>query len=300
MRARIRLWLSLSVVSLGCGGVAESALPPTKDAGVHDAASCQLATCEAMGANCGTAPDGCGGVLACGLCGGPQICGGGGPNRCGDKTCTPKTCGELGANCGTASDGCSKSLECGSCAAPQSCGGAGVVNQCGCTPTTCAAKAAACGDIDDGCGVQVHCGDCAAPQSCGGAGVANQCGCVPTTCAAKGAACGGVDDGCGATLSCGTCASPDVCGGAGVANQCGTPCDLIAKHAGWTVCKETATHCSGLYHDGAGCAAYCGAAGMVCKSRYGAHDTCQKETDYVIPCVEKNDHDSDWCECGYP
>jgi len=284
-----------------CGGVADSTawVPPhTLDAS-SEATSCKQ-DCASRNAECGSAPDGCGGVLECGACPASKYCGGGGPNRCGDAPCVPKSCAEQGASCGGVSDQCEATLECGTCAAPQTCGGGGVANQCGCTPTTCAALGASCGDFDDLCGGQVHCGTCAAPQTCGGGGVANQCGCTPTACAAAGAACGDIPDGCGGILACGGCVAPDFCGGASTPNQCGTPCDLIAKHAKWVVCKETATHCSGLYQDGAGCIAYCAAAGMVCKGRFGAHDTCQKEPEYSIPCAENNDHDSDWCECGLP
>jgi len=232
-----------------CGGVADSTawVPPhTLDAS-SEATSCKQ-DCASRNAECGSAPDGCGGVLECGACPASKYCGGGGPNRCGDAPCVPKSCAEQGASCGGVSDQCEATLECGTCAAPQTCGGGGVANQCGCTPTTCAALGASCGGI----------------------------------------------------LACGGCVAPDFCGGASTPNQCGTPCDLIAKHAKWVVCKETATHCSGLYQDGAGCIAYCAAAGMVCKGRFGAHDTCQKEPEYSIPCAENNDHDSDWCECGLP
>lgn len=47
--------------------------------------SCTPTTCAALGANCGTPSDGCGGTLSsCGTCTAPQSCGGGGtPNVCG-------------------------------------------------------------------------------------------------------------------------------------------------------------------------------------------------------------------------
>jgi hypothetical protein len=49
-------------------------------------ASCTPRTCGQASANCGNVGDGCGGILACGTCPSPQICGGGGvPNACGSS-----------------------------------------------------------------------------------------------------------------------------------------------------------------------------------------------------------------------
>ncbi len=46
---------------------------------------CMPTTCQALGYNCGPAGDGCGGLLSCGSCTAPNICGGGGqPSVCGD------------------------------------------------------------------------------------------------------------------------------------------------------------------------------------------------------------------------
>jgi hypothetical protein len=122
------------------------------------ACACQPATCAALGKNCGSVPDGCGGTLSCGTCSAPQSCGGGGtPNVCG---CTPTTCAAQGAQCGTLADGCGGTLSCGTCSAPQSCGGGGTPNVCGCTPTTCAAQGVQCGSLFDGCGGTLSCGTC--------------------------------------------------------------------------------------------------------------------------------------------
>jgi hypothetical protein len=52
-----------------------------------------------------------------------------------------------------------------------------------------------------------------------------------------------------------------------------------------------------VYTNGAGCIAYCAAAGLVCVARFGGEPNCQKEAT-VIPCNENNTHMSDWCECG--
>lgn len=48
--------------------------------------ACTPATCESLGAECGSPSDGCGGTLDCGTCAAPYVCGGLEPNRCG---CTP-------------------------------------------------------------------------------------------------------------------------------------------------------------------------------------------------------------------
>jgi len=50
-------------------------------------ATCTSTTCAALGKNCGTISDGCGGTLTCGSCTSPQTCGGGGvANICGSGT----------------------------------------------------------------------------------------------------------------------------------------------------------------------------------------------------------------------
>jgi len=110
-------------------------------------ATCRPIRCADVGANCGTIADGCGGTLACGDCGSPSICGGGGPNQCGDAVCTPRSCAEQGATCGLVSDGCSSVLDCGPCA---------------CVSTGCAGQNATCGNIVDNCGLPRDCGPCPA------------------------------------------------------------------------------------------------------------------------------------------
>jgi hypothetical protein len=103
-----------------------------KSNGQSDAAPCKPTTCDAESKNCGSMPDGCGGVLKCGSCNAPEVCGGGGvANVCGAGSCTPTTCSAEGKNCGTISDGCGDVLSCGSCTAPETCGGGGVANVCG-------------------------------------------------------------------------------------------------------------------------------------------------------------------------
>ncbi|MCS6898437.1 MAG: hypothetical protein RMJ98_01385, partial [Myxococcales bacterium] len=92
--------------------------------------------CTQAGKNCGSVPDGCGGVVNCGSCPATQLCGGGGvPNVCGGTVCIPKTfdqaCTNAGKNCGPISDGCGGLINCGTCQFPASCGGGGIPNKCG-------------------------------------------------------------------------------------------------------------------------------------------------------------------------
>ena len=141
---------------------------------VRNACTCQPTTTCPSGQNCGSAPNGCGGTVACGTCAAPLTCGGGGvPNQCG---CTPATTCPAGQNCGTAPDGCGGTIDCGTCAAPLTCGGGGVPNQCGCTPATTCPAGQNCGTAPDGCGGTIQCGTCTAPETCGGGGTPNQCG----------------------------------------------------------------------------------------------------------------------------
>src|SRR5215471_6376907 len=44
---------------------------------------CVPTTCAALGYDCGPAPDGCGGLLQCGTCTGPEVCGAAGFSKCG-------------------------------------------------------------------------------------------------------------------------------------------------------------------------------------------------------------------------
>jgi hypothetical protein len=239
-----------------CGGGGFSkcgTLNPTSDGG----SSCTPTTCSALGFDCGPAADSCGGLLQCGTCAAPQICGGGGFSKCGlppgigpdggaVSGCTPTTCAALGYTCGAAADGCGGLVQCGSCTAPQTCGSGGF-SKCGlppgigpdggpivsCTPTTCAARGYDCGPASDGCGALLQCGTCTLPQTCGSGGF-NKCGlpsgvgpdgssssCTPKTCQSQTINCGPAGDGCGNLLSCGTCSAPQSCGGGGAPGQCG-------------------------------------------------------------------------------
>lgn len=189
-------------------------------------ATCTPKTCAQMGASCGPAGDGCGGILQCGSCTQPDTCGGGGiPSACGHSTCTRRTCAQQSIECGPAGDGCGGILQCGVCKGSEVCGGGGP-GKCGtvaCVPKTCAQLGIACGPAGDGCGNLLQCGTCAAPATCGGGGTLFVCGtpsCTRTTCEAMKAQCGPIADGCGGILDCGTCSPPRKCGGGGVPNVC--------------------------------------------------------------------------------
>jgi N-acetylneuraminic acid mutarotase len=165
-----------------CGG---AGTPSVCGTAVPPGGACVPQTCAQLGANCGPAADGCGGLLNCGTCTSPQVCGGSGTSGvCGTppSTCTPVTCASLGKNCGPASDSCGGLLSCGSCTSPQTCGGGGIASVCGpaaCVPKTCAQLGKNCGAVSDGCGGLLSCGTCNWPQTCGGAGTASVCGTNP-------------------------------------------------------------------------------------------------------------------------
>src|ERR1044071_4542179 len=121
--------------------------------------SCLPITCDELGAECGTVPDGCVGTIQCGQCASPTTCGGGGiSKKCG---CTPITCIELAATCGVIMDGCGGTVDCGTCPGAQVCGQGGA-HRCGCRPSTCDALNANCGMIPDGCDGILDCKSCAA------------------------------------------------------------------------------------------------------------------------------------------
>ncbi len=220
------------------------------DGGFTDGSTCTLRKCSDVAANCGPIADGCGGLLDCGTCTSPDICGGSGkPNICGNSfavdgsACLPKACKDFGATCGPIGDGCGGVVaSCGTCASPAICGGGGTPSVCGdsfaspdggaCSPRSCKDVGANCGPIGDGCGgVIASCGTCTSPAICGGGGIPSVCGdsfaspdggaCTPRKCSDVGATCGAIADGCGGIIGCGTCASPDICGGGGKPNVCG-------------------------------------------------------------------------------
>jgi hypothetical protein len=84
---------------------------------------CTPTTCAAQGIECGPAGDGCGSLVDCGPCPSGELCGGGGPGKCGTQNnCTPLTCTAQGIECGQAGDGCGNVLDCGNCPTGQVCG----------------------------------------------------------------------------------------------------------------------------------------------------------------------------------
>lgn len=117
------------------GGAPDSGIPDSgaPDSGRSDSAApdggcgaaCCPTTCAALGADCGSIPDGCGGVLACGVCSGPDVCSG------GSCVCPPATCGA--EDCASVPDGCGGTLACGACNA-ESCPG-GVLSVSGIPPS---------------------------------------------------------------------------------------------------------------------------------------------------------------------
>lgn len=77
-------------------------------------------------------------------------------------------------------------------------------------------------------------------------------------------------------------------------------CDGIRAVADFEVCSETPETCAGVFSNGAGCAAYCAAAGMLCQARFGGEPGCMQEPQSPIDCAADNGHASDWCECVRP
>ena len=80
--------------------------------------TCTPTTCSALGDNCGSPSNGCGGTLSCGTCAAGSTCNSSG--KC-VASCAPTTCAAQGATCGTISDGCSGTLTCGSCSSGYAC-----------------------------------------------------------------------------------------------------------------------------------------------------------------------------------
>jgi hypothetical protein len=84
---------------------------------------CTPRACAALGVECGPAGDGCGGLLSCGDCSNGDLCGGGGPGKCGPLvSCVPATCASQQIACGPAGDGCGDKLDCGQCPTGDMCG----------------------------------------------------------------------------------------------------------------------------------------------------------------------------------
>ena len=231
---------------------------------------CTPLTCQAAGANCGAASDGCGGVLDCGSCTAPDFCGGGGINVCGHPTaldggvgpCVPQTCTDQNIQCGPAGDGCDSFISCGSCPTTQSCGGGGVPSQCGsgttCVAATCAQLGYECGSAGDGCGGLLDCGGCGTTSRCIGGkcrgpalGPDGGATCVPRTCAQSPPSCGPVGDGCGGMVA--KCSVGDLPGPCG----CGPTSPVVTRSCSPLTCGDQGIEC-GPAGDGCGNVRYCG------------------------------------------
>jgi hypothetical protein len=122
--------------------------------------ACVPTSCEGYAAECGTHPDGCGGVTDdCGRCTSPDkpYCSG---TACSSTPCVPITSCPAGA-CGFISNNCGGVIECPSC----------------CTPTTCQEQGVRCGTIDNGCGQTLDC-----EAETGGCGVGGHCEGVECVC----------------------------------------------------------------------------------------------------------------------
>lgn len=162
--------------------------------------------------NCGYAPDGCGGLVACGTCPAGQSCGVGQPpvaNQCGKITCESKGC-PVGVECGFVSDGCSGVAHCGTCPSGQTCNN----GKCGsstCSPKSCTEQGIECGQAGDQCGNSITCPACPPNHAC----IASKCvplSCLPRGCDVQGIECGQAADGCGNKIaSCGDCPAGNLC-----------------------------------------------------------------------------------------
>jgi hypothetical protein len=171
------------------GGDPDAGPEPSLDAGLPPA------TCADWGAECGLVPDGFGGLLNCGDCLLPGICGGDGkPNRCGlpiappldagrcdSGACAARTCAEVGATCGVLPGDCGGLLDCGPCADGGLCSGNVCLWPLSCPPGSCCALSCeargwTCSLQGDGCGGLLDCGRCDGGLSCGGGGIWATCG----------------------------------------------------------------------------------------------------------------------------
>jgi hypothetical protein len=74
---------------------------------------CCPTSCARLGFPCGSAGDGCGGILHCRQCPARQICGTNGVCVAPDDAgCVPSDCGHA---CGVIDDGCGGKIDCGEC-----------------------------------------------------------------------------------------------------------------------------------------------------------------------------------------
>jgi hypothetical protein len=131
-RGGMRWVRTLGLLALvGCGATEHEPSPPVLVAEVPASDSpsaqepreeapgspCVPVSCRGAGKDCGQIPDGCGGTLECGPCGGGNTSEPEPP-----PVCIPDSCGARGAQCGDYPDGCGGTLHCGTCPTGEVCG----------------------------------------------------------------------------------------------------------------------------------------------------------------------------------
>ena len=261
------------------------------------------------GKNCGTVPDGCGGVHSCWPVGQTscpgvgETCGGGNvPNVCGcTAQCAGRECGPNG--CG------------GTCGA---CGGSDSCTDGVCGPT--------CKDVcqpNNECGTQDNCGtrpdlDCGRPEplaDCPPAGRPNDtvcdtqtnlCKCVPRTSCSGNKICDTEPDGCGGTITCGMCPSGRTCAADQLTCECPTMTDACgARECGpWPTpvmgCPNTCGSCDPFLEecDGGG-QCECLPKGQACQGRCGAYGNGACNHD-CGGCPGGDECDDETNTCGAP
>ena len=91
---------------------------------------------------------------------------------------------------------------------------------------------------------------------------------------------------------------PGAGGAAGSGGGAGLDCSAIeTANPAWDVCESGPDYCAGVYADGAGCVAFCAAAGLTCFAKFGGDHQCVKEPQNVLTCGVDSQHQTDWCEC---
>ena len=234
---------SVTMIDAGDAGSfvldANTTLPQPEDAGGT------VCLTECAEDDCGKVPNGCREFLECGDCDNGQVCGAGGPNKCGfppPDECVPQSPSDAcSGKCGWVSDGCSDVIQCTSdnggvvCGVGQLCeDGACTTPIPQCTPITCEQTSHECGVANDGCEDVIDCGACPVGETCNYDGANNTCVMdMPVTCTPLPAAtacngtCGTVGDGCGDQIDCEAsaetrCPDGETCGGGLQAGVCGS------------------------------------------------------------------------------
>ena len=253
------------------------------DGGAGGGNNCEPDTCEALGKNCGSLPDGCGSVLECGTCADGAECGIVTANVCTvlADLCVPALAEEVcaGKECGAEGDGCGNTVSCGTCPDGEGCGLqqafqcspilTGSDDQCPALITDCSTVGVECGSTGNGCGGTLDCGTCDDGEICG-LGGPSLCGappvCVPfdpsEVCSSN--SCGFVADGCAGTIDCETagfgCPVGETCGGGGTAFVCGSgasSCEPLAEvdACAGIECGSAPDGCGGPAYDCGTCGA---------------------------------------------